>query len=620
MRKFLSLIVLLSISSMFSFGQNYSVKPQRLMQADEAKTMDQYMSKYTPSTSKAVIFSSEMANTTQWTVSNAADATISTQWVRLADTSMASSLWKQYVGPYMGSATPMNGVYYFDGITNLVNANYGVSNSRLTNATPIVTTGHPSVTLKFYQLYKGFNADSTLLEISSDNVNWTTIDVNPTIAANGYAYGWKEYNISPYAGNKAQVWIRFRFFAPASTSSGAQYGGGYGWMIDDVTLSDADDNKLTFNKLWVTEAYSNIPVGQALPITLEGEFTNAGGLAQANVKLTGKEITTNTLLAGPVIASAPAAATDTAFVENFFTPSTVGTYKITSFLSSDALPQVLWGDTFNVKVNNNGIFARDNDIYYTSKWNGGDGYTVANLYQVSSNAVAYGVKVAVNLATEVGSQIKGVMYKSSGSSRIIVAESDYYTLQASDIPTVAGVAPIMINLPFTTPYTMEKDSVYWAGMAAFGGDDTVRVAVDNSLIAHSGGIPQNYYTSLLFDNVDNKWYVWSFQQQAAMILRVNFEPVGINEVANSNVNLFSCMPNPANNVTTISYELKNTNNVAILVTDITGRTVKTINQGTQTAGNYALDLDLSDLTSGTYFYTLKTENSQATKKLIIVKR
>lgn len=117
------------------------------MQADEAKTMDQYMSKYTPSTSKAVIFSSEMANTTQWTVSNAADATISTQLVRLADTSMASSLWKQYVGPYMGSATPMNGVYYFDGITNLVNANYGVSNSRLTNATPIVTTGHPSVTL-----------------------------------------------------------------------------------------------------------------------------------------------------------------------------------------------------------------------------------------------------------------------------------------------------------------------------------------------------------------------------------------------------------------------------------------------------------------------------------------
>ncbi len=620
MRKFLSLIVLLSISSMFSFGQNYSVKPQRLRQADEAKTMDQYMSKYTPSTSKAVIFSSEMANTTQWTVSNAADATISTQWVRLADTSMASSLWKQYVGPYMGSATPMNGVFYFDGITNLVNANYGVSNSRLTNATPIVTTGHPSVTLKFYQLYKGFNADSTLLEISSDNVNWTTIDVNPTIAANGYAYGWKEYNISPYAGNKAQVWIRFRFFAPASTSSGAQYGGGYGWMIDDVTLSDADDNKLTFNKLWVTEAYSNIPVGQALPITLEGEFTNAGGLAQANVKLTGKEITTNTLLAGPVITSAPAAVTDTAFVENFFTPSTVGTYKITSFLTSDALPQVLWGDTFNVKVNNNGIFARDNDIYYSSKWNSGDGYTVANLYQVSANTMAYGVKVAVNLATEVGAQIKGVLYKSSGSSRIIVAESDYYTLQASDIPTVAGVAPIMINLPFTTPYTMEKDSVYWAGMAAFGGDDTVKVATDNSLIAHSGGIPQNYYTSQLFDNVDNKWYVWSFQQQAAMILRVNFEPVGINEVANSNVNLFSCMPNPANNVTTISYELKNTNKVAILVTDIAGRTVKTINQGTQTAGNYALDLNLSDLTSGTYFYTLKTENSQATKKLIIVKR
>jgi hypothetical protein len=192
-------------------------------------------------TSSNLIWSSEMANTTQWTVSNAPNATISTQWVRLADTSMTSSSWKQYVNYNMGSATPMNGVYYFDGITNLVNANYGVSNSRLTNAIPIVTTGHPSVTLKFYQLYKGFNADSTLLEISSDNINWTTIDVNPTIVANGYANGWKEYNISPYAGNKAQVWIRFRFFAPASTFSGVQYSGGYGWMIDDISIKETSN-------------------------------------------------------------------------------------------------------------------------------------------------------------------------------------------------------------------------------------------------------------------------------------------------------------------------------------------------------------------------------------------
>lgn len=191
--------------------------------------------------SNLIIWSSDMSNNTQWTVSNAPNANISTQWTRLADTSMASLFWKQYVGSFMGSATPMNGVYYFDGITNLVNTNYGISNSRITNATPIVTTGHTNISLKFYQLYKGFNADSTLLEISSDNINWTTIDVNPTIIANSLTYSWKEFNISPYAGNKAQLWIRFRFFAPASTFSGAQYGGGYGWMIDDVTIKETSN-------------------------------------------------------------------------------------------------------------------------------------------------------------------------------------------------------------------------------------------------------------------------------------------------------------------------------------------------------------------------------------------
>ena len=66
--------------------------------------------------------------------------------------------------------------------------------------------------------------------------------------------------------------------------------------------------------------------------------------------------------------------------------------------------------------------------------------------------------------------------------------------------------------------------------------------------------------------------------------------------------------------------MKNSENVTILLTDITGRTVMTLNEGSKSAGNHVADVNLTDLTSGTYFYTLKTGNSQATKKMVIVKR
>lgn len=632
MKKLLSLIVLLAISSVLSFGQNYSVKSTgiKLVQDKEAQGMDQYMSKYAPSSTKAIIWSSEMSNTTDWTVSNASDATISTMWTRLADTSAASANWKDYVGPYMGSATPMNGVYYFEGISNLINGNYGISNSRITNSIAINTTGHPGVVVKFYQLYKGFNYDSTLLEISNDNVNWKTIDVNPLVTANQYSYGWKEINVTPWAGNKASVYVRFRFWAPAVNSTGGGAGsGGYGWMIDDVSLIDADDNKLVISKQLVTDAYTEIPFGQQYPISFEALANNIGGKDQLNVKLTGKEINTNTVLAGPTLDTIASATIDTVFVQDFFTPTVVGEYKITSWLTSDAIPEVLLGDTFNLKVTTNEILSRDNNYYYSSKWNDGDPYAVANLFEVKTNDTVFGIKIAVNLATKVGAQIRGVLYKGSGAGgggadMQIVASSDYYEITAQDIPVNTGSNPTFITLPFTAPYLVKVDSIYWGGMSSEFGGDTVKIAIDNSLIAHSGGIPQNHYTSILYDNTTNKWYVWTFEQQAAMIIRLSFDHtlapiVGINEVAND-VNLFSCMPNPANNSTKISYELKNTQKVSILVTDITGRIVMTLNEGTKTSGNYAVDADLTSLTSGTYFYTLKTETNQVTKKLIIVKR
>jgi hypothetical protein len=624
MKKILSFIVLLAISSMLSFGQNNTVqlKANEQITENSYESLNSYLSKYVAiSNSKAAPFwTSDMSNTTDWTVTNASNATIATMWTRLADTSMASAKWKQYVGPYMGSSTPMNGVYYFDGITNLVGGIYGISNSLLTKSTPISTLGHSSVAIKFYQLYKGFNADSTYLEVSNDGSNWLVIDVNPLVSANGYAYGWKTFNISNIAANQAQVYIRFRFIAPEITSSGnPAHGGGYGWMIDDVSLFQPDNNVLQFDKTTLYDAYTNIPEGLGRPMYYEASFTNIGALTQTNIKLHGIEVTTGADSVSLDTALLPGqSVTNWTTYDYFFTPSTIGNYKVSAYLSSDSI-SFIGRDTFNIKVVPlaGALYSRDYNNYTSYRWNNVtngqvNAYTAANRFFVAQDATSYGINFVVNKETTIGATVKVLIYK--GLNRDIVAESDYYSIKASDIPTATGANPPSISLAFASPYQLLKDTIYLVGVQCQGGTDTVKIATDGT------SIPQYTQTSLYFNTATSTWYIWSSSNVSPMMIRLSFDnTIGINELSN-NINLFSCMPNPANNSTRISYELKNSENVTILLTDITGRTVMTLNEGSKSAGNHVADVNLTDLTSGTYFYTLKTGNSQATKKMVIVKR
>ncbi len=83
----------------------------------------------------------------------------------------------------------------------------------------------------------------------------------------------------------------------------------------------------------------------------------------------------------------------------------------------------------------------------------------------------------------------------------------------------------------------------------------------------------------------------------------------------SSLNLF---PNPANNEASISYTLNKSGNVSIVITDIMGRTVKTMNQGNQVAGEqYNVNLSTSDLANGTYFYTMTVNGEKQTKKFVV---
>jgi hypothetical protein len=88
-----------------------------------------------------------------------------------------------------------------------------------------------------------------------------------------------------------------------------------------------------------------------------------------------------------------------------------------------------------------------------------------------------------------------------------------------------------------------------------------------------------------------------------------------------NFSLSQNYPNPFNPSTKFIYELNKKTLVSLSVFDITGREVAKLFNGVQNAGSYEVSFDAGKygLTSGIYFYTLKTDGFMETKKMILIK-
>jgi len=80
-------------------------------------------------------------------------------------------------------------------------------------------------------------------------------------------------------------------------------------------------------------------------------------------------------------------------------------------------------------------------------------------------------------------------------------------------------------------------------------------------------------------------------------------------------------PNPFNPETTISYSITTPSNVSLKVYDVLGNEVATLVNQYQQAGSYNSKFSIGNyqLTSGIYFYTLKTAGFVQTKKMLLIK-
>jgi photosystem II stability/assembly factor-like uncharacterized protein len=94
---------------------------------------------------------------------------------------------------------------------------------------------------------------------------------------------------------------------------------------------------------------------------------------------------------------------------------------------------------------------------------------------------------------------------------------------------------------------------------------------------------------------------------------------GFNNEIPLQFSLYQNFPNPFNPLTTIRYSLPKLQHVILEIYDLGGKEIKTLVNSTQVAGHYGVQLDGSDLSSGVYYYIIRTEDFKGAKKLLLLK-
>lgn len=84
--------------------------------------------------------------------------------------------------------------------------------------------------------------------------------------------------------------------------------------------------------------------------------------------------------------------------------------------------------------------------------------------------------------------------------------------------------------------------------------------------------------------------------------------------------LYQNYPNPFNPVTNIKYKILKSSYISIDVTDMLGRNIITLISKKHSPGNYEVKFNGENISSGLYFYTLKTDDKIIqTRKMLLVK-
>lgn len=533
---------------------------------------------------------------------------------------------------YMGdntSTTNANGFIAFNGVQFLLGGSIDAQDATAELSSSIDLSAYPAVSILFEQRYRAFNSDQTFLEVSGDNgATWTQIEINQSIPTNDPAtQNTINLNVSPYIGGAAQAKVRFRWYEQSGDDS---FGSGYGWMVDDFEIREAQGFDISLNStswfhnpLYKLE-YSMIPVDQIAPITFDGTMENVGASAMPGTMLTAD-------VSGAGTGSASSTGMNLAPLASMFvetsssvTPSGVGVYNVVYTASGDSadvdllnntiagtfeVSQYQYGKDDGAMTGSYGPFDDDADGI-------DDPYEIIAEYEINASTSFTGVQVCLSTTSTDGAEIYYNLYYDDGAGGWIPeydglsAPVPTYTVAAAEF-TASGSAN-WINLPFTSAISVDA-AVAPAVYAVVGYNiDPVNYCV-------SGAAPDtsNYLTVFATTAGQSDYFITS-----KPMLRLSEDPslivTGIANVGSS-VELGQNVPNPANGTTTIPFNIANSANVEFVVSDVMGKIVAHQELGTISSGAHSVNFSTNNLAGGIYYYTLIADGKKSTKRMSVAK-
>ncbi|MFN5401718.1 MAG: T9SS type A sorting domain-containing protein [Bacteroidota bacterium] len=111
---------------------------------------------------------------------------------------------------------------------------------------------------------------------------------------------------------------------------------------------------------------------------------------------------------------------------------------------------------------------------------------------------------------------------------------------------------------------------------------------------------------------------WLEAQNWGIWARVSYDwNVGVNDV-NNNLSLVSLSPNPAQNFVRANIELAKPSLVNATLTDVTGRMVNNVFNGTMNSGKNFITINTTDLAAGVYFVNISADNGNVVSTRVVV--
>ena len=222
--------------------------------------------------------------------------------------------------------------------------------------------------------------------------------------------------------------------------------------------------------------------------------------------------------------------------------------------------------------------------------------------------------------------------------KFIITDADgfYQTLFVANTDIDTVMAGMNIDLP---PFFPELDfdsrfeyNEYVKKVSADSGE------IDLNILVHTNSYPVNLTWELNPKNGINYSFINDTSLGKISVIESNSGTTAFSTLTNNRIQLQAFVnkannlinlpseyvlkqnyPNPFNPVTTIKYDIIGMQDVKVTIYDILGREVKTLVNEQQQPGSYTIKWDASNVSSGVYFYQLKTKDYTNTKKMILLR-